>query len=52
MIRCLRLCASNAGGAGLKPSQGNKIPHAAESGQKTFLKHIFKLPQMTDVYFR
>ena len=30
----LRLCASNAGGAGLIPVQGTRIPHATENNQK------------------
>ena len=28
-VQWLRLCASNAGGAGSIPGQGTKIPHAA-----------------------
>ena len=33
-VQWLRLCASSAGGAGLIPVQGTKIPHATESNQK------------------
>ena len=33
-VQGLRLCASNAGGAGLIPGRGTKIPHAARHGQK------------------
>ena len=33
-VQCLRLHASTAGGAGLIPGRGTKIPHAAQSGQK------------------
>ena len=43
----LRLCASNARGAGLIPSQGTKIPHAAQPKQffklNFFLKKEYKL---------
>ena len=34
MVQWFRLCASNAGGAGLIPSWGAKIPHAAWYSQK------------------
>ena len=30
MVQWLRLCASTAGGMGLIPGQGTKIPHARE----------------------
>ena len=33
-VQWLRLCASNAGGAGSIPGRGTKIPHAAGRGQK------------------
>ena len=35
MVPWLRLCTSNAGGAGLIPGQGTEIPHALWHGQKT-----------------
>ena len=38
-VQWLRLCASNAGGMGSIPSQGTKIPHAAQ--QKKKKKHKF-----------
>ena len=34
VVQCLRLPASNAGGMGLIPGQGTKIPHATGWGQK------------------
>ena len=34
VVQWLRLCASNAGGAGSIPGQGTKIPHASWHGQK------------------
>ena len=40
-VQWLRLCASNARGAGLIPSQGTKIPHVAQTKQ-FFLIKIFK----------
>ena len=36
-VQWLRHWASNAGGASSNPSQGTKIPHAMQRGQKTFL---------------
>ena len=33
MVQWLRVCASNAGAAGLIPGQGTKIPHVEECGQ-------------------
>ena len=33
-VQWLRLCTSNAGGAGSIPSQGTKIPHAVQCDQK------------------
>ena len=39
----LRFCTSNAGGAGLIPGQGTKMPHAAWCGQK---KNMIELPFM------
>ena len=33
-VQRLRLCASNAGDAGLTPGRGTKIPHAAQHSQK------------------
>ena len=44
----VRLCASNVGGVGSIPGQGNKIPHAAWRGQKIFrgkrIKRAWILP--------
>ena len=37
-VQWLRFCASNAGGMGLIPGQGTKIPHATGWGQKIKLK--------------
>ena len=37
-VQWLRLHASNAGGMGLIPGQGTKIPHATGWGQKIKLK--------------
>ena len=37
MVKRLKLCASNAGGAGSIPGQGTMIPHAVWHGQKFFL---------------
>ena len=37
-VQWLRLCTSNAGGAGSIPGWGNKIPHAAWHGQKILKK--------------
>ena len=34
VVQWLRLCASNAGGMGLIPGQGTKIPHTRQLGQK------------------
>ena len=34
MVQWLRLCASTAGGTGLIPGWGTKIPHAVWYGQK------------------
>ena len=34
MVRWLRVCASKAEGTGSAPSQGTKIPHATQQGQK------------------
>ena len=34
VVQWLRLCASNAGGAGLIPGWGTKIPHAVQCSQK------------------
>ena len=34
MVQRLRLRASTAGGVGLIPDQGTKIPHASRCGQK------------------
>ena len=33
-VQWLRLCDSDAGGAGLIPDPGTKIPHALRHGQK------------------
>ena len=33
-VQWLRLCVSTAGGMGLIPSWGTKIPHASRCGQK------------------
>lgn len=33
-VQCLRLCAFNAGGMGLIPDRGIKIPHAGQYGQR------------------
>ena len=33
-VQWLRLCVSNAGGVGLIPGQGTKIPHTAQHSQK------------------
>ena len=38
MVQWLRLQAANAGGMGLIPGQGTKIPHATGWGQKIKLK--------------
>ena len=38
----LRLCASTAGGAGLIPGRGAKIPHAVRCGQKFINKNLSK----------
>ena len=35
VVQWLGLCASNAGGTGLIPGQGTKMPHAAWHGRKT-----------------
>ena len=37
VVKRLKLCASNAGGAGSIPGQGTMIPHAVWHGQKFFL---------------
>ena len=34
VVQWLRFCTSNAGGMGLIPGQGTKIPHAARCSQK------------------
>ena len=34
MVQWLRLCTSSAGGAGLIPGQGTKIPHAVGCSKK------------------
>ena len=34
VVQWLRLCADNAGGVGLIPGQGIKIPHAMQHNQK------------------
>ena len=34
VVQWVRLCTPNAGGRGLIPGWGTKIPHAAWSGQK------------------
>ena len=34
VVQWLRLCASTAGGLGLIPGQGTKIPHATWHNQK------------------
>ena len=36
----LGLCAPNAGGTGLIPTQGTKIPHAAQNHQKIKIKSL------------
>ena len=38
-VQWLRLCTSTAGGMGLIPGQGTKIPHAAPCGQKKRNSH-------------
>ena len=39
-VQWLRLCASNAEGAGLIPGQGTKIPHAVQHCQKKKKKSL------------
>ena len=41
-VQWLRLCTSNAGGAGLIPGWGTKIPHATWYGQKLKKKNTQK----------
>ena len=44
MIQWLRLCAFNAGGKGLVPGQGTKMPHAhsvAKKIKKIKIKSIY-----------
>ena len=45
---CLRLCTSNVARAGLIPGQGDKIPHAAQHGQrkKKKVKSLAKVRQL------
>ena len=39
-MQCLGLCASAAGGMGLVPGQGTKIPHAVQPKKKKQKKHV------------
>ena len=50
MVQWLRLRASNAGGAGLIPGQGIKIPHAVRCGQKIFKNHFGKFKKKKEYY--
>ena len=47
MAQWLRLCASNAGGAGSIPSQGAKILHVTWHGQKYKRKENSSLKKIT-----
>ena len=47
MVQWLRLCTSKAGGPGLIPGQGTKIPHVLESGQKKKKKKKVKKKKET-----
>ena len=44
VVQWLKLRASNAGGVGLTPGQGSKIPHAVQYGKKkekiTFIPYV------------
>ena len=41
VVQWLRLCISTAGGVGLIPGRGAKIPHAMQCGQKKRKKKMF-----------
>ena len=43
-VQWLRLCTSNAGGMGLIPGWGTKIPHAAQHSQKKKRFHLLPSP--------